>query len=200
MKLDFLKSIVGEEVYTEEMDKKVAEEIGKRFVSREDFNVVNNEKKALTDTVKERDTQLEKLKTSAGDIEALRIQITELQQTNKSQAETHAKELKKLRIDNAVETALLAAKAKNVKAVKALLDLDEADIDDAGEVKGLADQIKKLTEAEETKFLFDEEKSSGVKVKGLSPAEKGTNDPAAKNPKDMSYDELCAYIDSGAQV
>ena len=200
MKLDFLKSVVGEEVYTEEMDKKVAEEIGKRFVSREDFNVVNNEKKALTDTVKERDAQLEKLKTSAGDIEALRTQITELQQTNKSQAETHAKELKNLRIDNAVETALLAAKAKNVKAVKALLDLDEADIDDAGEVKGLADQIKKLTEAEETKFLFDEEKSSGVKVKGLSPAEKGTNDPAAKNPKDMSYDELCAYLDSGAQV
>lgn len=200
MKLDFLKSVVGEEVYTEEMDKKVAEEIGKRFVSREDFNVVNNEKKALTDTVKERDAQLEKLKTSAGDIEALRTQITELQQTNKSQAETHAKELKNLRIDNAVETALLAAKAKNVKAVKALLDLDEADIDDAGEVKGLADQIKKLTEAEETKFLFDEEKSSGVKVKGLSPAEKGTNDPAAKNPKDMSYDELCAYLDSDAQV
>lgn len=200
MKLDFLKSVVGEEVYTEEMDKKVAEEIGKRFVSREDFNVVNNEKKALTDTVKERDAQLEKLKTSAGDIEALRTQITELQQTNKSQAETHAKELKNLRIDNAVETALLAAKAKNVKAVKALLDLDEADIDDAGEVKGLADQIKKLTEAEETKFLFDEEKYSGVKVKGLSPAEKGTNDSAAKNPKDMSYDELCAYLDSGAQV
>lgn len=55
--LDWLKTILGE-AYSEEIDKKVSEEIGKNFVARADFNTLNTEKKALADTVKERDKQL----------------------------------------------------------------------------------------------------------------------------------------------
>ena len=58
--LDWLKTILGE-AYSEEIDKKVSEEIGKNFVARADFNTLNTEKKALADTVKERDKQLEPL-------------------------------------------------------------------------------------------------------------------------------------------
>ena len=61
--LDWLKTILGE-AYSEEIDKKVSEEIGKNFVARADFNTLNTEKKALADTVKERDKQLETLKAS----------------------------------------------------------------------------------------------------------------------------------------
>lgn len=63
--LDWLKTILGE-AYSEEIDKKVSEEIGKNFVARADFNTLNTEKKALADTVKERDKQLETLKASTG--------------------------------------------------------------------------------------------------------------------------------------
>ena len=66
--LDWLKTILGE-AYSEEIDKKVSEEIGKNFVARADFNTLNTEKKALADTVKERDKQLETLKASTGDVE-----------------------------------------------------------------------------------------------------------------------------------
>lgn len=52
--LDWLKTILGE-AYSEEIDKKVSEEIGKNFVARADFNALNTEKKKLADTVKERD-------------------------------------------------------------------------------------------------------------------------------------------------
>ena len=65
--LEWLKTILGD-AYTEEIDKKVSEEIGKSFVARTDFNTVNTEKKALADTVKERDKQLETLKASTGDV------------------------------------------------------------------------------------------------------------------------------------
>ena len=76
--LDWLKTILGE-AYSEEIDKKVSEEIGKNFVARADFNTLNAEKKALADTVKERDKQLETLKASTGDVEALKTQIATLQ-------------------------------------------------------------------------------------------------------------------------
>ena len=38
--LDWLKTILGE-AYSEEIDKKVSEEIGKNFVARADFNTLN---------------------------------------------------------------------------------------------------------------------------------------------------------------
>ena len=120
--LDWLKTILGE-AYSEEIDKKVSEEIGKNFVARADFNTLNTEKKALADTVKERDKQLETLKASTGDVEALKTQIATLQTENTAATKAHEAEIKRLKIDTAVELALSAAKAKNVKAVKALLDL-----------------------------------------------------------------------------
>ena len=90
---------------------------------RADFNTLNTEKKALADTVKERDKQLETLKASTGDVEALKTQIATLQTENTAATKAHEAEIKRLKIDTAVELALSAAKAKNVKAVKALLDL-----------------------------------------------------------------------------
>mgnify|MGYP000811613845 FL=1 len=75
--LDWLKTILGD-AYTEEIDKKVSEEIGKAFVARADFNTLNAEKKAFADAVKERDKQLEALKAATGDTEALKTQILSL--------------------------------------------------------------------------------------------------------------------------
>lgn len=191
--LDWLKTILGD-AYTEEIDKKVSEEIGKGFVARADFNALNAEKKGLTETVKARDEQLKALQASTGDADALKAQIKQLQEDNKTAAETHAAEIKKIRVDSAVEAALVGAKAKNVKAVKALLDLSNPELAEDGTVKGLAEQIQKLTTAAETGFLFDTE-SGKPAFKGLKPGE-GSNNPAPgeKQPKDMSYDELCDYL------
>lgn len=187
--LDWLKTILGE-AYSEEIDKKVSEEIGKNFVARADFNTLNTEKKALADTVK----QLETLKASTGDVEALKTQIATLQTENATATKAHETEIKRLKIDTAVELALSAAKAKNVKAVKALLDLDKAELDADGTVKGLADQIKKLAEAPDSGFMFDTTKPKND-FKGFKPGESGDPAPSGdKKPETMTYDELCAYL------
>lgn len=94
--LDWLKTILGE-AYSEEIDKKVSEEIGKNFVARADFNTLNTEKKALADTVKERDKQLETLKASTGDVEALKTQIATLQTENTAATKAHEAEIKRLK-------------------------------------------------------------------------------------------------------
>lgn len=169
--LDWLKTILGE-AYSEEIDKKVSEEIGKNFVARSDFNTLNTEKKALADTVKERDKQLETLKASTGNVEALKTQIATLQTENATATKAHEAEIKRLKIDTAVELALSAAKAKNVKAVKALLELDKAELDEDGTVKGLAEQIQKLAKAPDSGFLFEESKPK-QNFKGFKPSESG---------------------------
>lgn len=114
------------------------------------------ENTALTAQVKERDTQIDGLKKSAGDNAELQKQIESLQADNKAKDEAHAKELIQLKIDAAVDKALTDGGAKNVKAVKALLDLTDVKLADDGTIKGLSEQIQKLKAGEDSKFLFAE--------------------------------------------
>lgn len=184
----------------EETAKKVADastEELKGFIPKARFDEVNNEKKKLELDVRERDTQLETLKNSTGDVEGMKKQITDLQADNKKKDESHAAEIKQLKIDAAVSAALTTAKAKNEKAVKALLELDPAKVEllEDGSIKGLTDQIKKLAEAEDSKFLFDTE-TKQTKMKGAVPGETGKEKPDGKvDISKMSYEELAAYME-----
>ena len=185
----------------EDADKvaKASEEELKGFVPKSRFDEVNEARKHAEDSVKERDKQIEGLKSSAGDAEKLKQQIDELQQANKEKDSNHALEIKKLKIDNAVDSALNAAKAKNLKAVRALLDLDKAELDENGNVKGLAEQIKKLSEADDSKFMF--ESSGKPKMKGAKTGEDGIDDNDGKpDTSKMSYDELCQYLSENPDV
>lgn len=146
----------------------------KTFIPKTRFDEVNTEKKNLEATKATLEGQLETLKTSKGDVEALKIQIETLQTENKTKDETHAAELKQLKAENAINAALATSKAKNPKAARALLDIDikKVEFNDDGTIKGLDDQIKKLTEAEDSKFLFDTESKPGKpKFKGVNPGE-----------------------------
>lgn len=161
----------------EETAKKVADasaEELKGFIPKARFDEVNTEKKTLETTLAERNTQFETLKNSTGDVEAMKKQIATLQTDNKTKDEAHAAEIKKLKIDTAIDAALTGAKAKNAKAVKALLDLQNAELGDDGTVKGLTDQIKNLQGADDSKFLFEAEKKQSFK--GAKPGESGNED------------------------
>lgn len=198
--LEWLKNILGE-AYTDEVDAKVSAEIGKNFVSKADFNQVNAAKKKAEDDVKTRDQQLETLKKSTGDIAALQEQITTLQTQNAEAKKTYEAELARVRLDGAVEAALTAAGAKNNTAVKALLAdfLKNAKLDDSGAVKGLASEIETLTKADATAFLFNTADGNGQQqFKGMQPGAAGGKTPpvTGKEPKDMNYDELCAYLEA----
>lgn len=197
--LEWLKNILGDG-YTDEVDAKVSAEIGKNFVSKADFNQVNAAKKKAEDDVKTRDQQLETLKKSTGDTAALQEQITTLQTQNAEARKTYEAELARVRLDGAVEAALTAAGAKNNTAVKALLAdfLKDAKLDDSGAVKGLAAEIDTLAKADATAFLFNTTDGNAQQFKGMQPGAAGGKTPpaAGKEPKDMNYDELCAYLEA----
>lgn len=153
----------------------------------------------LKTQVSDRDKQLETLKASAGDNEALTKQIADLQTENATAKANHESELNQLKVDFAVEKALTGAKAKNITAVKALLDLKDAKLDKDGNVKGLSEQIEKLTTGEDTKFLFDTPKKQQQKFKGFQPGASEGEKPGSGENVDfskMSYDEITAYMES----
>ncbi len=158
---------------TEEQAGKVlaasAEEM-KGFIPKHRFDEVTEAKKQLEKDLAARDTQLEELKKV--DAEGLKVQIEKLQGENKTAKEQFEQQVKQMKIDSAVELALTNAKAKNTKAVKALLDLEKAELD-GDTVKGLDDQIKKLTESEDSKFLFSGDEGG---FKGTKPGETGDGD------------------------
>ena len=153
----------------------------------------------LSGNLKERDKQLETLKNATGDVEGLKKQITDLQTANSEKDKAHAAELTALKLNTAVDAALSSAKAKNTKAVRALLDLDKAELGEDGAVKGLAEQIKKLQGAEDSKFLFDEVKKPTMK--GASPAATGVEEPDTKvDVSGMTYEEMAAYMEANPGV
>lgn len=152
----------------------------------------------LKGQVKDRDKQLETLKASTGDNEALTKQIADLQKANTDAAAAHESEMNKLKIDFAVEKALKSAGAKNLKAVRALLELEDAKFDKEGNVKGLAEQIEKLTSGDDTKFLFNEVQQQNQNTfKGFQPGASGEVKPGAEvDPSKMTYEQLAAYMEA----
>lgn len=124
------------------------------YIPRARFNEINEKYK----TAKQ---ELEQLEPSKNTAEMLQQQITDLKKA-------HAEELRRLKIENAVTAAITAAKGKNAKAIRALLELEKAELAEDGTVKGLAEQMEKLKKAEDSKFLFDPERRT---LRGTKPAE-----------------------------
>ncbi len=109
---DWLKAILGES-YTEEIDKKVAAEIGKSFVPRTNFNAVNEAKKAFEGQIADRDKQLEKLKKV--DAEGLQAEITRLQGENKAAKEKFDADIAAVKLDAALDAAINGIVKNNAK-------------------------------------------------------------------------------------
>lgn len=172
MALEWLKTILGDG-YTEDIESKIAQEIGKGFVSKADFNAVKTQQKKLEDDLKTRDTQLEELKKATGTADELTAQIAALQEQNRKDRQAHEAEVARIRLDAAVDKALTESGARNNIAVKALLAafLKDAKVGEDGSVKGLAAEIETLAKGESTSFLFDNTK--GAVIKGMKPGEAG---------------------------
>lgn len=184
----------------EETAKKVeaasTEEL-KGYVEKTKYSELETVKNQLEESNKTVNKQLEDLKKNTGDAEALKAEIQKMQDENKNKETEYTNNIKKLKVDNAIELALIGAKAKNTKAVKALLNLENLEIGEDGKVKGLEDQIKNLTKDEGTAFLFEAESKTET-PKGTDIAGKSTK----KDIKDMTYSEMEAYLaaNPGAKI
>lgn len=195
-KEDFVKLGLDEE--TAKKCETASQEELKGYIPKGRFDEVNNAKNTAEALVKERDGQLETLKNSAGDVEALKKQIGDLQKANKDAADAHAAEIKKLQREAVDNELLTAAKAKNNKAVLALLDAIEDTVDIDGYRTKRNEQLEAIQKSDS--YLFDA-KDSKKQFKGAAPGESGNEEgDKGVDTSKMSYSELAAYLAENPDV
>jgi hypothetical protein len=181
---------------TEEQTEKVlnanSEQL-KEFVPYSRFKELIDDKNELKKQISERDKQLETLKNSTGDVETLKNTIKQLQDENKASKEQYEANISKIKLENAIDNALGNAKAKNSKAVRALLDMEKIKFENDN-LSGLDEQLKVLKEAEDSKFLFEEIKESAKpSFSGLEPgASTGETNPGSGAPE--TYSQMMARL------
>jgi len=187
-----LKAASLDDTAIEKIISDAGKELPKHFIPKDKYNEAVEARKQAERTVTERDQQLEDLKKSSGDAEALNAQITKLQEENNTAKAKYEAQLKDMQINAAIEKALQIAKAKHPDLLLGKIDKEKIELLADGTVKGLDDQIKPLQES--YKELFEPEDTGGnqFQFKGINPFESngsggsGGKDTAAELGKKMA--------------
>lgn len=186
--MDWLKQILGEDLYNElfpkeksDLLKKVTDKVGTKKIIEEDgklipkhrFDEISNKLndpdsglKAVTDKLTNLQKQYDELKTQKDTgktevekkLESLTKELNELKTMSSEKDKLLSKEKK----NSALTTALTNAKAnpKYLSLLKKEFDLDKIELDENGEIKGFAELIKPIQE--NFRDLFGEVKLSGT--------------------------------------
>ena len=175
---------------TDEQADSVLDMLKDAYVPLYRFNEINEKMKSYKSQLEDKTTEVEALNKKVGDTEKLKLEIQKLNEENAKASGEHMAELARMKKSNAIDGVLRDSKAKNVKAVKALLDLDKITFEN-DKLEGLDDQIKALQESDTSKFMF--ETDPGYKPKGTEPGE-----PSGGNPtKSLSFGEAIKAALSG---
>ena len=152
----------------DDLEGKISKELPKYFKPAKEFNDVS-----------------EKLKTANKEIETLKTTNTSIQteydnfkkgaisqadyEAKKKEIEDNSKaEIEAIRLDSKIDLAINNAKAKNVKSVKANLDLKKIKLD-GDKLLGFDDQIEALKKSDAYLFNIDNPVNKGVEDNGGNP-------------------------------
>lgn len=167
--MDKLYEILGEELSAQVKaklgDKKFFVGEGE-FIPKSRFDEINNQLKDVKSQVADRDKQIASLSENAKGNEDLKAKIEELTVANKKSTEEYESKLAKQERDYLINDVLKGSKAKNIKALTGMLDMEKVTIKD-GKVEGLNEQIEELKKTDS--YLFNIEEPQTQKKAGLSP-------------------------------
>lgn len=163
-KEEFVALGISEELAQKAADAS-AEEL-KGFVPKTRFDEVNEEKKNLQTAKKKAEDDLEALKKTAGDNEALTKQITDLQEAAKQKDAEYAGQIKAMKLSNAIRLGI--TDAQDAELVAGLVDQTKVILGDDGKVTGLEEQLKALRESKPFLFKTKEQDGRGKQGAGFS--------------------------------
>lgn len=169
--MEKIKELLGEELFNE-VNKKLGEtkidiiNTG-NWIPKDKFNSLNDELKDIKKQLSDRDKQLVDLGEKAKGNDELLKEIENLKATNKQISDDFEARLKEKEFNYSLETALGKAKARNIKALKSLLDLEKITLED-GLLKGLEEQIKTIKESDSYLFEVDNIKGRIPNTNGKS--------------------------------
>jgi len=115
------------------------------------FEKAGSETQSLKSQLEEAHSAIEGFKKL--DIEGVKQAADEWKQKAEKIKEESEKQVKQLKFDHALEKKLSEARAKNVRAVKALLDTNKVTLNEEGNLEGLDEQLE--TVKTENDYLFE---------------------------------------------
>lgn len=180
--LEVLKQLYGEAV-TEESFGVFKEELGKRFVPKSEFNQRGEELKQLREKVAQQAEELAELQTVAEEKTALSEALSVAEAKQAELIATYESQAAAERLRLTLDQALNASGARNLIAVKALLDMDKITLEE-GVLKGFEEQLWELKK--ENSYLFEADKQT---VQFMRPAKNNQVDLTRDDFKKMGYME-----------
>ncbi|HHQ0032483.1 TPA: phage scaffolding protein [Listeria monocytogenes] len=183
MERDFLKELGLEK---ETIDSIMVEH-GKSIQNEKDkVTSAEAERDGLKSQLAQRDDDIEALKTDSGTSKSLKAQLETLQDNYETLKKDSEAKLVETRKGAAVDLALANAKARNPKAVKALLDNDKLELTDEG-LKGLDEQLGALQESDAYLFAQESEAVPKFGFSGNPTAPAGFSGSLKENLKSDSF-------------
>lgn len=148
--LEWLKTILGDN-YSEDTDKRVSEEIGKGFVAKADFTAAKEAKKTLETQLVEAGKTIEGFK--AMDVDAIRAEADNWKGKAEKAEQDAAARIAEIEFNTLLDSSITAAKGKNTKAIRALLDVDtlKSSKNQTEDAKKALDTLR-----EESGYLFED--------------------------------------------
>lgn len=135
-------------------------EAPKHMVPKDVFNEATIRAQNAETNLAARDQQLKDLQGKAGDDSKLQDEIKRLQEENEETKAKAADELKKIKLDHAIQQNLMAAKAKDITIAQAAFNLQNVTLDEQGNLVGFDEQLKAVQEAHG--YLFESDTPSGT--------------------------------------
>ncbi|HLR69431.1 MAG TPA: phage scaffolding protein [Virgibacillus sp.] len=126
--------------------------------TKEELSSAQTELESYKTQLSERDSQLEELSAKSQGNEELQSTIDALKEANNQAKSEHQKELELTKLNYELDQALILNKARNPKAVRALLDTETVKFDEEGKLIGLSEQLDSLKESDS--YLFAGEESN----------------------------------------
>jgi hypothetical protein len=200
MKTDFLKGLnLSQEVIDKIMaengkDIAVEQKKAEKVIQERDSYKLKAE--SLETQVNDANTEIQKFKDM--DIDGIKKAADDWKETAEKAKADADKQISQMKFDYALSTALTGAKAKNAKAVKALLDMDGLKFNDNdGKIVGLDEQLAQIKA--DNDYLFESDEPAPEFVKGTNG---GSGSVGGKKPSEMTYTELCDYMaqNPGAEI
>ena len=198
MKTEFLKSLnLSQEVIDKimaENGKDIAAEQKKAYKIIQERDSYKLKAENLETQVNDANAEIQKFKDM--DIEGIRQAADDWKEKAEKAEEDANKQISEMKFDYALTAALTGAKAKNVKAVKALLDMNGLKLND-DKIIGLDEQLSQIKA--DNDYLFESDTPAPTIVKGTNG---GTGGVGGKKPSEMTYTELCDYMaqNPGAEI
>ena len=198
MKTEFLKSLnLSQELIDKIMaengkDIAVEQKKAEKVIQERDSYKLKAE--SLETQVNDANTEIQKFKDM--DIDGIKKAADDWKETAEKAKADADKQISQMKFDYALSAALTGAKAKNAKAVKALLDMDGLKFND-GKIVGLDEQLAQIKA--DNDYLFESDEPAPEFVKGTNG---GSGSVGGKKPSEMTYTELCDYMaqNPGAEI